>query len=127
MGNWREMAYPPCMRIGLLALLTLGPLAARADTPPVSYPTITLSVGGSYEQLAEPGQQCICDDKTLVKPEYAGDKIRLIGIKAGRTLCGFTHFIDGKYLGNLVYEVTVTPAKTAPSKAAPGKPSKPPQ
>ncbi|MBP9086727.1 MAG: hypothetical protein KBG15_11450 [Kofleriaceae bacterium] len=115
------------MRIGLLALLTLGPLAARADTPPVSYPTITLSVGGSYEQLAEPGQQCICDDKTLVKPEYAGDKIRLIGIKAGRTLCGFTHFIDGKYLGNLVYEVTVTPAKTAPSKAAPGKPSKPPQ
>ncbi len=110
------------MRITLVALLTFTPLAALADTPPIVYPTITLSVGGSYEQLAEPGQQCICDDKTLVKPEYAGDKIRLVGVKAGRTLCGFTHFIDGKYLGNLIYEVTVTPAKPAPAKAT--KPQK---
>ncbi len=116
------MAYVLHMRIGLVALLTVTPWAALADTPPVVYPTITLSVGGSYEQDAEPGQQCICDDKTLVRPEYAGDKIRLVGIKAGRTLCGFTHFIDGKYLGNIIYDVTVTPAKPVPAK--PIKPQK---
>lgn len=116
------MAYAHPMRIGLLALLTVAPLAALADTPPSGYPTITLTVGGSYEQVAEPGQQCICDDKTLVRPEYAGDKIRLVGIKAGRTLCGFTHFIDGKYLGNIIYDVTVTPAKAVPAK--PSKPQK---
>jgi hypothetical protein len=127
MGNWREIAYVLTMRIGLVAIFTMAPLAALADAPPIVYRTITLSVGGSYEQLAEPGQQCICDDKTLVRPEYAGDNIRLVGIKAGRTLCGFTHFIDGKYLGNLIYEVTVTPAKPAPTKAAPAKPTKPQQ
>ena len=105
------------MRKILVALLTFTPVAALADTPPVVYPTITLSVGGSHEQVAEPGQQCICDDKTLVKPEYAGDKIRLIGVKAGRTLCGFTHFIDGKYVGNLIFDVTVTPATPTPAKS----------
>lgn len=111
----------------LACLVAAVPDVGRADTPTITYPTITLSVGGSYEQLAEAGQQCICDDKTLVAPEYAGDKIRLVGIKAGRTLCGFTHFVDGKYLGNLVYDVTVTPAQPAPAKPAPGKgaPTKP--
>lgn len=115
------------MRIALVVLFTMAPLGALADTAPIAYPTITLSVGGSYEQLAEPGQQCICDDKTLLQADYAGANIRLVGIKAGRTLCGFTHFVDGKYLGNLIYDVTVIPAPAAPRKATPAKPNKPGQ
>lgn len=109
--------------IAIVCVVAAAPVLSRADTPTITYPTITLSVGGNYEQIAEAGQQCICDDKTLVAPEYAGDKIRLVGIKAGRTLCGFTHFVDGKYLGNLIYDVTVTPAQPAPAKV-PSKPGK---
>jgi hypothetical protein len=98
----------------LAAATTTG----SAATPELEYPTLSVAVNSYIERASEhPGQQCICDDKSLLEIEWVEQNIRLTGKKAGHTLCGFTRQVGGKPIANLIFDITVTePRKLAKQK-----------
>jgi hypothetical protein len=106
-------------RVGrLLACGALAALLAAADggPPDGGVPDggeegpekVAVKVGKTVELRL--GFVCIesrCDDPELVRVEDGGDHLKLRGLKAGRTLCGFWRERSPK--PHRLLEVTVTP------------------
>ena len=87
-----------------LPLVALGAIAvaatAHGDNP---LPVISIIVGEHVDQPAN-GEQCICDDPSIVHVEYFEGNLRLTGLKVGTTLCGF----QKARVSNHVYSVQVS-------------------
>ena len=76
------------MALPLLLLLTSLGSPARAGPGDEEVPRISLRVGQSTE-LALVTVQVRCDDPQVVRVEAQDKVLRLTGLKAGETLCGF--------------------------------------
>jgi hypothetical protein len=98
----------------LLAGLMLVPLVALADEnlpsgPPKDEPTrrITVTVGESMSIGYTP-VQTICDDTSILRIEDSASGAKIVGVKPGKTLCGFTRGTLGAgSLAKELVEVTV--------------------
>jgi hypothetical protein len=83
--------------------------AEEAPPPPVKYvvavgESTTLSLGG----VASVGQ---CDDPSLLRIEAAGTDLKIVGVKVGKTACGFwTQNAPGR-ITHIEVEVTAPSAK----------------
>ncbi len=101
-----RLALTPAIA-GLLAFAVVSP--ARAQPPEVKH--LTVRVGETARiQLAFPAIGTVCDDLSLMRVEDGGSYIRVVGVKAGRTQCGFWR-IPETPLPAVLYEITVTPAR----------------
>ena len=91
--RWLRPALPWVVFLGLSA--PHGPtfvpgLAGASSAAAAAGDRLTLYVGKSI--LWSPGYPSItivCDDRSLVQVEDAGEKLRLTGLRPGRTRCGF--------------------------------------
>jgi hypothetical protein len=63
---------------------------------------MTLAVGESRD-VHRRASGIVCDDRSIVKVEDAGDHLRFTGLGEGRTLCG----LKGPRGASFVYEVVV--------------------
>ncbi len=81
---------------------------AQADGVDLDHRQIAVAVGRAVPvKLAGPAQ-VICDDTTVVRIEVAEGALRVVGVKAGKTQCGFYSVVRGAF--RIVFDVTVTPA-----------------
>ena len=95
--------------------LLLIAAAALADGGPDPEGTVPLEieVGKTAPMMAVPGSNILCDDISVVAPEFTedGNGFLLRGLKPGTTLCGV-------WLGDMkpggLYRVTVIARKSAP-------------
>jgi hypothetical protein len=74
----------------LAGALLFGARPVAAETTPGAEP-MQLERGKPVD--FRPGflpAQVVCDDLSVIKVEDAGDHFRLTGLKAGKTLCGFS-------------------------------------
>jgi hypothetical protein len=91
--RWLRPALPWLVFLGLSA--PLGPtfvpgLVGSPAAEEAAGERLTLHVGKAI--LWSPGYPSItivCDDRSLVQVEDAGEKLRLTGLRPGRTRCGF--------------------------------------
>ena len=86
----------PLVAVGGIALAT----TARSDNP---LPVINIVLGEHFDRPAN-GEQCVCDDPSIVHVDYFEGNLRLTGLKIGTTLCGF----QKAGVSNHVYSVQVT-------------------
>ncbi len=89
--------------------LALGALPVSAQPPTVRQLTVKVGEAGRI-QLAFPAASTVCDDLSLIRVEDGGDFIRVVGVKAGKTQCGFWRVADAP-LPTVLYQITVTPAQ----------------
>ena len=107
---------PIALAIASLATITiLSSRPAHGDLDldgTMSYPVISLTVGGTYVRPSFIGT-CICDDYGVVHVDINEDhRVRLTGIQPGKTLCGFSS--GGKYAVRQVFSVEVNAPPTPP-------------
>lgn len=91
--------------LALVLLIALSTTAAAKEEASA----IRVAIGGTHELhlgwFVHMGQ---CDDKTIVRVDGGGLQVRLIGLRAGRTLCGFWRFKSrGLPPDHRLFEVTV--------------------
>lgn len=86
-------------------MLLLLLLLAAADPPGTV--TLRLAPGKTAEVETKPGAQIICDDLSVVTPEFAEKGFVLRALKPGSTLCGV--WLADQVPGGL-YRVDVSPA-----------------
>ena len=104
------------MQRGALLLIVVLARAAFADGDPPGTVTLNLVVGKSAPIATGPSANVLCDDLSVVTPEFAEGGFVLRALKAGSTLCGV-------WLAELVpgglYRVNVTSAPDAPDAGPP--------
>jgi len=71
-------------------ILSLSALASTAGGDPAGTVVLSLEVGQLAKvTVSQPGARVVCDDPTVVVPEYpAGKGPALRALKPGSTLCG---------------------------------------
>jgi hypothetical protein len=73
--------------LAVAAVLLASPWALAQSNAPVK---VTVRVGESaLLHLASPVSVGACDDTSIVRVEDAGEALKLVGLKAGHTQCGF--------------------------------------
>jgi hypothetical protein len=98
-----------CLAFAAAAGLFLGALPAFAQPPTIKHLTVRVGETGRI-QLTFPALGTVCDNLSLIRVEDGGDFIRVVGLKAGQTKCGFWRIADAP-LPTVLYEITVTPAQ----------------
>jgi hypothetical protein len=89
--------------------LALSALPASAQPPTVKQLTVKVGEAGKIH-LAFPAASTVCDDLSLIRVEDGGDFIRVVGVKAGKTKCGFWRVADAP-LPTVLVEITVVAAQ----------------
>lgn len=102
-----DMRLP--LTFALCTGLLLGALPAVAQAPTVRRLSVKVGEAGKV-QLTFPAIATVCDDLSLIRVEDGGDFIRVVGVKAGQTKCGFWRIAEAP-LPAVLYEITVTPAQ----------------
>src|SRR5262245_36086831 len=92
--------------IGVLLLLMTPTVAQGEPKPDGGAPTRIVIKVGKHADLYIRAAQGQCDDRSVVRVEDAGDHLRLVGLKEGKTLCGFG---GPKAMRFTVYEIIVIP------------------
>jgi hypothetical protein len=96
------------MRLACLVLLLAAAAPADDGGDPAGTVALQLEAGGSAPLEAGPGANVLCDDPTVVAPDFAadgGEGFVLRALKPGTTLCGL--WLVGQKPGGL-YRVRVT-------------------
>jgi hypothetical protein len=100
------------MRFWLGLVFAAGLLAgmppARAQAPTMRQLTVEVGQPGRV-QLEFPVATTVCDDLSLLRLEDGGDHIRVVGLKPGRTKCGFWRLPDSP-VPTVVYDIAIRPA-----------------
>jgi hypothetical protein len=108
------------LRNRCLALVLLGAAAVHADDggDPAGTVALEIQAGHSVPISAQPGSNVICDDLSVVTPEFAADGSGFVlrGRKEGTTLCGV--WIGDQKPGGL-YRVNVVAASGGKDAGAP--------
>jgi len=61
---------------------------------------------GAFARLDIRAATGVCDDPAIIRVEDGGDHLRLVGLKAGKTMCGFA---GPSGMDRKQYDVVVTP------------------
>jgi len=109
------------MRVAIAVLsFCAAALAADAGDPDGTL-ALELQAGGTAPLESPPGANVLCDDLSVVSPEFASNDgaggFVLRALKPGTTLCGL--WLAGQKPGGL-YRVHVTAAPAAPDAGAAG-------